>query len=287
MMFPLPRKKTSRKSRTKMTLDIIAARLRAAGVPDAPFDALCIAERFTGKSRAALLADKGAPFFADGLEEAVRRRENREPLQYILGEWEFMGLPFLVDETCLIPRADTELLAEIVIKRMPSGGTLLDMCTGSGCVAIAAAKYRPDISAIGADISEAAIGTARKNAKKNGVSDRGSFTVRDVRVPWRGEKFDAVVANPPYVTAEEMEKVEPELRFEPRIALTDGGDGLSLIRAFVSFAKDAVRDGGLIAVEHGAAQGGDVSEIFESCGLSPATLPDIGGRPRATLAERI
>ena len=159
--------------------------------------------------------------------------------------------------------------------------------TAASSVAIAAAKHRPDISAVGADISEDAIGTARKNAELNGVSDRVSFVVHDVRVPWRKEKFDTVVANPPYVTAEEMEKVEPELHFEPRIALTDGGDGLSLIRAFVPFAKDAVKDGGLIAVEHGAAQGGEVSKIFESYGLSPATLPDIGGRPRATLAERI
>ncbi len=270
-----------------MTVDSITARLEAAGVPDPLFDALCLAEHFERKTRAALLFDKAAPLSADGLEEAVRRRERREPLQYILGEWEFMGLPFVTDGSCLIPRPDTELLAGEIIKRIPEKGTLLDMCTGSGCIAVAAAKYRPDITAVGADISNEAILTARKNAELNGVADRVSFEVRDVRVPWEcGEKFDAVVANPPYVTAEEMDAVAPELGFEPRIALTDGGDGLSLIRAFIRFALGAVGKGGFIAVEHGAKQGDKVSEIFESSGLVPRTLPDIEGRPRVTLAER-
>ena len=271
-----------------MTLDGIAARLEAAGVPSPSFDALCLAEHFSKRSRALLLADKNAPLSADGLEEAVKRRENREPLQYILGKWEFMGLPFFVDSSCLIPRPDTELLAEVVIGRIPRGGSLLDMCTGSGCVAIAAAKHRPDIRAVGADLSEAAIGTARKNAELNGVAERVTFAVHDVREPWKEKaKFDVAAANPPYVTAEEMESVGAELRFEPRIALTDGGDGLSLIRAFVRLAVGAVRQGGTVAVEHGASQGDDVRRIFESYGLSPETLSDIGGRPRVTLAERI
>ncbi|MBQ6677417.1 MAG: peptide chain release factor N(5)-glutamine methyltransferase [Clostridia bacterium] len=269
-----------------MTLDEITSRLDAAGIRAARFEALCLAEHFEGKSRAALLADRHAPLDADGLAEAVRRRENREPLQYIIGKWEFYGLPFIVDGSCLIPRPDTELLAEALRERLPEGGTFLDMCTGSGCVAIAAAKYRPDITGVGADISEDAIATARKNAELNGVADRVSFIVRDVREPWSGERFDAAVANPPYVTAEEMEKVSPELRFEPRIALTDEGDGLSLIRAFVRLAHGAVKDGGLIAVEHGASQGDEVKKIFESFGMTPDTLPDIEGRPRVSLAER-
>ncbi|MBR3424046.1 MAG: peptide chain release factor N(5)-glutamine methyltransferase [Clostridia bacterium] len=280
-------RKASPKNRTKMTLEEITARLEAAGIASPLFDALCLAERFTKKNRAALLADRHAPLDADGLEEAVRRRERREPLQYIVGEWDFYGLPFLVDSSCLIPRPDTELLVEAVIERLPEGASLLDMCTGSGCVAIAAAKYRPDVTAVGADISDDAIAAARKNAGLNGVADRVAFTVHDLREPWNAEeKFDAVVANPPYVTAREMEKVAPELRFEPRIALTDEGDGLSLIRAFVQFAKNTVKKGGLIAVEHGAKQGDEVKKIFESFGLSPATLPDIEGRPRVTLAER-
>ncbi|MBQ6262795.1 MAG: peptide chain release factor N(5)-glutamine methyltransferase [Clostridia bacterium] len=270
-----------------MTLEEIAARLEAAGIPSPLFDALCLAERFTEKNRASLLADKKAPLDADGLAEAVRRRERREPLQYILGKWEFYGLPFLVDGSCLIPRPDTELLVETVVERLPEGASLIDMCTGSGCVAVAAAKYRPDITATGADVSSEAIAIARKNAELNGVANRVSFIIHDVRDPWRGGgEFDAAVANPPYVTAEEMEKATPELRFEPRAALTDEGDGLSLIRAFVRFAKDAVKEGGLIAVEHGASQRDDVKKIFESFGLSSATLPDIEGRPRVTLAER-
>ena len=280
MKRPLP-------NRMKMTLDGIVARLTAAGVPDPRFDALCLAEEFAKKNRASLLADRSAPLDDELLEDAVRRREKREPLQYILGKWEFMGLPFFVDKSCLIPRQDTELLVDAVIKRIPPGGTFLDMCTGSGCVAIAAAKHRPDISAVGADLSKDAIDTARKNADLNGVSERVSFTVHDVREPWKNEKFDAAVANPPYVTAEEMKKVDPELLFEPRGALTDGKDGLSLIRAFVSLARGAVKGGGFFAVEHGAAQESEVTAIFESFGFSPVTLYDIEGRPRVTLAERI
>ena len=270
-----------------MTIDGIAARLEAAGVPDPRFDALCLAEYATGTARASLLANRSADISSPSLDEAVRRRENREPLQYIIGRWEFMGIPFLVSPSCLIPRADTEILAEAVLKALPEGGSLLDMCTGSGCVAVAAAYHRPDVRAVGADISAEAISTAVENALLNGVDDRVSFAVHDVRMPWRGEeKFDVVAANPPYVSEDEMRSLLPELSFEPRCALTDGGDGFSLIRAFVKFALGAVKDGGTVAVEHGSEQGEGAREIFKENGLRPRTLCDLGGRERVTIAKK-
>ncbi len=269
-----------------MTIDSAAARLEAAGVPDARFDALCIAEHVTGRSRASLLSDRSADIPLPSFEEAVARRELREPLQYILGKWEFMGIPFYTDPSCLIPRADTEILAGLIIERLPAGGSLLDMCTGGGCVAVAAAYHRPDVRAVGADVSEKAISTAVKNARLNGVEKRVSFAVHDVRTAWgRDEKFDFVAANPPYVAADEMKTLEPELRFEPEIALTDGGDGLSLIEAFLRFALPVTKKGGTVAVEHGAGQGEAVRAAFSRLGLDPATVNDLGGMPRVTCAE--
>ncbi|MBQ7475498.1 MAG: peptide chain release factor N(5)-glutamine methyltransferase [Clostridia bacterium] len=277
--------KTDPAERRKLTLDGITKRLERAGVPDPRFDALCLAEAFTGLPRAAILADRSRELCGGGLEAAVARREKREPLQYILGEWEFMGLPFYVSPSCLIPRPDTELLCETAIRALPEGGRLLDMCTGSGCVAVAAASRRPDVTAVGADISGDAISTAVKNAERNGVADRVSFVIHDVRTPWEtAGVFDAAAANPPYVTAEEMKSLEPELAFEPELALTDGGDGLSLIRAFVSLAVRAVKKSGTVAVEHGSLQGEKVRMIFRERGLDPVTLDDIGGNPRVTAA---
>ena len=271
-----------------MTLREITDRLRAAGVPDAEFDGLILASRFTGRSRASLMADRDADLTSEELENAIARRERREPLQYVLGEWEFMGLPFVVGPACLIPRPDTELLCRTATDLLPAGGRLLDMCTGSGCVAVAAAVLRPDAIVCAADKYADALDSARLNCEKNGVSNRVELFLHDVNDPLPAEKglFDVIASNPPYVPAEELASLAPELSFEPRHALTDGGDGLSLIKAVFENCSLALAENGSIAVEHGADQGEAARRMAREAGLVPRTLTDLEGRERVTVATR-
>ena len=271
-----------------MTLREITDRLRAAGVPDAGFDGLILASFFTGRSRASLMADRDADLISPELQRAVARRERREPLQYIVGEWEFMGLPFEVGPACLIPRQDTELLCRVAIDLLPAGGRMLDMCTGSGCVAVAAAVLRPDARVSAADKYRDALDAAKLNCEKNGVADRVELFVHDVTEPLPADVglFDMIASNPPYIPADEFKKLEPELSFEPRFALTDGGDGLSLIKAVFENCSPALTENGSIAVEHGADQGEAVRRIALEAGLVPRTLRDLGGRERVTAAAK-
>lgn len=266
-----------------MTLNRLTRELEAAGIEDAAFEARLICARFTGVTEAKLLSEPDAELQgSDELALAVSRRLAREPLQYVLGEWEFMGLPFDVSDKCLIPRADTELLCETAMKYLPRGGRLLDLCTGSGCIAVSCAHYRPDAVVSALEKYPGALESAKKNAEKNGVSV--GFIEADVNDPAAvTDEFDVIVSNPPYVTAEEMETLAPELSFEPREALTDGGDGLSFYRAITDIYPAHLKKGGMLAFEHGASQGAAVRAIIEDAGYTPTTLTDVEGRERVTL----
>ncbi len=270
----------------KTTLNEIVLHLKNAGIENPRRDALLLASAFEGVSDASLLCDPDGPLTSEKLIDAVERRANREPLQYILGEWEFMSLPFLVSPSCLIPRPDTEILVEYAIKHLPKNGTLLDLCTGSGCIAVAAAYYRPDVSVTAVEKYPEALAAARKNADLNGVSERIEFILGDVTDPafprfFEENKFDAIVSNPPYVSAEEMKFLEPELACEPRHALTDEGDGLSIIEAIVDIYPSYLSPGGLLIVEHGFRQGEAARRLMSRFGEC-FTLTDLGGRERAT-----
>ena len=266
-----------------MTLREIEETLRQSGVPDARFDALQLAAAFTGRSAAYLLASRDEALSGAGLEDAVRRRASREPLQYILGAWDFMGGTYEVSPDCLIPRADTETLVEEALRLVRPGDSVADLCTGSGCIAVSVAERVPcTVTAVELFPKTAAI--AGRNAAKHGVSDRVKIIVgdvcRDVFAP--GELFDLILSNPPYVTAEEMETLEPELSFEPRAALTDGGDGLSILRAIIDIYPAHLAPGGTMLLEHGADEGAAVREMAEQHGLLAETLRDAGGRERCT-----
>ena len=141
-----------------MTLNDIQRRLRAVGIEEAAWEARLLAARFTGLSDARLVIMGGEELDAPGLEEAVARRENREPLQYILGEWSFMGLSFSVSPACLIPRPDTETLVEYAVRQLPNNAKVADLCTGSGCIGIALAHHRPDITVAAVDLLVPGVG---------------------------------------------------------------------------------------------------------------------------------
>ena len=197
----------------------------------------------------------------------VARRGKREPLQYILGSQEFMGLDFLVTPAVLIPRHDTEVLVSEAVKRGAASRSILDIGTGSGCVAIALAKALPEAEISSVDISEDALAVARGNAEKNGVAVQ--FFQGSLFEPFAGRRFDMIVSNPPYIPAGELATLQQEVRgFEPLGALDGGADGLDFYRAITARAPDHLTAGGLLAFEVGAGQAADVMEILHSGGFS-------------------
>ena len=272
----------------KMTLSDIRRTLAAAGIEDAAYEARLLAAHYTGFSPARLMAMGAENLDSSALEEAVRRRAAREPLQYILGVWPFMGLDFAVSPDCLIPRADTETLVEAALAALPQGARVADLCTGSGCIGIALAHYRPDITVTAVEIAAKTAVIARENARRLGVADRFTVIVGDVtqRVFDETVRFDCIVANPPYIALDEMETLSPELAFEPRGALTDEGDGLSVICGVLHTAAQSLTEDGLLYMEFGASQGAAVLALAREYGFDGEILRDAGGRDRVLAAQR-
>lgn len=238
------------------------------------------------------------PMTADELasyKSLLKRRLNREPVQYIIGETEFMGLPFTVDPRVLIPRPETETLVEESLrccKTLHTNGTpvsVLDVGTGSGCIAVSCAKLLPGSDVYAMDISADALDVAALNAARNGVEVH--FLNNDIfssdPLP-AGTQFDAIISNPPYIAAAVYDTLEPEItQFEPRTAETDGGDGLSFYRRLAEFGKTALAPDGFLAVEHAYDQQQEVASIFTSAGW-PSVVPvkDYSGNPRCVIARR-
>ena len=144
--------------------------LAAAGIDTPAYEAALLLERFAKASRATLMTDRDRPYSTPGLESAVTRRLSREPLQYILGEWEFFGCVFTVSPHCLVPRPDTELLVETAIRVLPNNARAVDLCTGSGCIAVATLVHRPDVTADALELYPETLKLACENAKRNGVT---------------------------------------------------------------------------------------------------------------------
>ncbi len=250
------------------------------GIPDADFDALTLIEAYTGATRSAILADPARAYESDALAEAVEKRLCRVPLQYILGKWEFMGLPFIVNAHCLIPRADTEHIAEAAIARKPK--RVLDLCTGSGCILAAVLRYCPDAAGVAVDLMEDALEVAAENFRLLGVADRVQLRRGDVReiLCAPEERFDVITANPPYIAAGELEHLAPELSAEPRVALTDGGDGLSLYRAIFENYRAHLAQDGVMIVEHGYTQSAAICAMAGEYGMTARLIRDYGGNIR-------
>lgn len=267
-----------------MTLREATELLRLSGVENPRGDAGTLLSCICGVDRAKL------PFLADAeysdpkFEEAVRRRARREPLQYILGSWWFRDSEFLVSPDCLIPRPETEMLVELAAERLPQGGRVLDLCTGSGCVGLSVLKERPDVTGVLLDISAPALGMAVRNCERLELSDRCVTVLADVTEPvpqtLEGEKFHMILANPPYITAEEMRGLEPELSFEPRIALTDEGDGMSVVRGILHNYPSLLAKDGILAIEIGWGEGSSAIAEGVKAGLTCHVEKDLSGLDR-------
>ncbi|MGG7605373.1 peptide chain release factor N(5)-glutamine methyltransferase [Massilia sp. BKSP1R2A-1] len=203
---------------------------------------------------------------AGRLSALVQRRLDGEPIAYIVGEREFFGLPFKVSPAVLIPRPDTELIVELALERLPQGGRMLDMGTGSGAIAVACAHSRRDGGVTALDLSEDALEVARANAAANGVQ------VRFLRSDWFGavgdERFALIASNPPYIASHDEHLSQGDLRFEPAGALTDHADGLSALRTIVDGAPAHLLPGGWLLLEHGYDQAEAVRALLAARGFA-------------------
>lgn len=262
-----------------------AERLTALGIPDAEKEAELIITAGLGVDRVSLYRDDPSLGWEDPsiLDKMLRRREKREPLQYILGEVEFYGLRIKVGPGVLIPRPETELLVEEAIKRLSENPAprVLELCTGSGCVALAVAKNLSGSTVMATESSKEAIAYALQNAPLNEVKN-ATFLRGSLFEPVAGQTFDAVLSNPPYILTGDIDTLAPEIRnWEPREALDGGPDGLDFYREIIPRAKAHLRAGGALIVEMGAALAPEVAKIAENSGLKPMPpLQDWGGCDR-------
>ena len=217
---------------------------------------------------------------------ALINRRAHEPCQYLTGRAEFFGLSFVVNKNVLIPRQDTEVLVEEVLGKLPAEGSVLDLCTGSGAIAIAIKHRRPDCTVTATDISEAALKIAEQNGEHHECRIR--FLRSDLFEQIEEEEaFDVIVSNPPYVSDREYEKLMPEVKdHEPPLALKAGRDGLDFYRRLIADAPEYLKSGGRLMVEIGSFQRTGVSGLFASAGFTDITVQkDLAGFDRVVCGK--
>jgi len=250
-----------------------AQTLRRAGVSEARRDAGSLLEYVIDRDRTFIITHAEHLISTEQLErfrECVSRRAKGEPLQYITGRQAFYGLDFEVTKDVLIPRPETELLVEAALRLIcdaEAAPFICDIGTGSGCIAIALLHERPSAHALATDVSEAAIRVAQRNAARHSVSERIVFIVSDCLSSLRTDetRFDFVVSNPPYVNGWALEGLQREVRdHEPRVALTPGTDGLSIIRRLLSESTNVLKTGGYLMIEIGYDQGAAVDSLIDN-----------------------
>lgn len=259
------------------------------GVEEAKADAWYLLEYVTGISRASYLLKKEEEMPAEECvryAELLRQREQRIPLQYITGVQEFMGFPFAVSRATLIPRQDTEVLVECVMK-YADGKRVLDLCTGTGCILLSLAKLCRLEAAVGTDISGEAVETAKKNAAA--LQAQAEFFVGDLfqALPEK-EQFDIIVSNPPYIPSAVIGTLAPEVKeHEPITALDGEADGLKFYRAILTEASEYLTENGRIFFEIGCEQAQALYELFTIHGFTEIqTMKDYAGLDRVVSARR-
>lgn len=262
--------------------DTLAALLRKAPLP--ALETRILASHALQLSRVQLITQSERPFSeaeARSLARLIARRLAGEPIAYIIGQREFFGLPFSVTSAVLIPRPETELLVELALERLPQGGRLLDLGTGSGAIAVAIAHERPDARVTALDASQDALAIARQNAGRNQVEVE--FLHSDWYAALADARFDVIVANPPYIEKNDPHLTQGDLRFEPVDALTDHADGLTDLRAIVAGAGRHLRAGGWLLMEHGYDQAVAVRALLAAQAFEQAqSWRDLAGIERVS-----
>ncbi len=265
--------------------------LKNAGIDNAQREAALLVEKFCGISPSSLLTCAGQELESEALLAAVRKRTERYPLQYILGEWYFFGEKYILDESCLVPRPDTELLVELAIERLPRSALFADLCTGSGCVAISALAHRPDCTSYAFELFESTLEMAKKNAVLNGVEERFIPVPADVLEPINifsqdAPPFDAILSNPPYIKTSVIETLEKEVKHEPYAALDGGEDGLIFYREILKNHSRLLKKEGFIAFEIGYDQGDKIKKIATENSFDCEIIKDYGGCDRVAFLKR-
>lgn len=268
-----------------MSATTVSAALAMSGL--VPSEAKLLLAHVIGRDRAWLAAHGDAPLARDqalAYEALTRRRRNGEPVAYLTGRREFFGLELEVTPDVLIPRPETELLVELALAWLGNEGaaSVLDLGSGSGAVALAIAHERPRARVVGADVAQAAVALARRNAERLAIGN-AVFVESDwfARIP--REPFALIVANPPYVAEDDAHLGRGDLRFEPATALASGRDGLDAICAIVAAAPVYLASGSMLALEHGHDQSSAVQTLLRDAGFGDvASARDLAGIPRVT-----
>lgn len=259
--------------------------LEKAGIPEAALDARLLLEYICETNRNDLLAH-GDREVEDARREryfeAIGKRKSRIPLQHITGMQEFMGLRFLVNENVLIPRQDTEILVEEVLRDLQDGSRILDMCTGSGCILISLLHYSNWCEGVGADISAKALEVASKNAANLLETEKQPLMTESNLFEKIEGKFDVIVSNPPYIRTDVIDTLMPEVKdFEPMQALDGRKDGLFFYREIVKQAGDHLHPEGKLYFEIGYDQAEAVSRLMETAGFAEVrVVKDYAGLDR-------
>jgi len=270
------------------------AKLLEEGIENARFDADVLLAGALDVSRHRLYLDRDLNLSEQEEADyrgAILRRAKHEPLQYILKCQEFMGLSFCIDKRVLIPRADSELLVEkwLVLVRAEERQEqdrlikVVDLCTGSGALAISMAHYYPQAEVVGTDLSQDALDVARENAVRLGVSVQ--WRQGDFVKPIQGECWDYIITNPPYVSAEEYCQCAPEIFREPSMAFLGGQDGLDFYHRLAEEARPLLNSQGKILMEIGGKQAIEVCRIFQRNGFETQVFPDLAGHDRVIIAR--
>lgn len=264
-------------------------KLASAGVPEAQLDARLLLEYICVTNRNDLLVHGDREVEADkqdAYEAAIAKRMERIPLQHITGEQDFMGLTFQVNEHVLIPRQDTEILVEEILKDMQDYERILDMCTGSGCILISLLHYNNWCEGVGVDISPLALQTAEENGKGLLPEEKRPVWLESNLFEKVEGKFDVIVSNPPYIRSDVIETLMPEVRdHEPMNALDGTEDGLYFYREIVKLAPQYLKKEGRLYFEIGHDQGEDVSELLKQAGYKEIhVVKDYAGLDRVVYA---
>ncbi|MBE6534836.1 MAG: peptide chain release factor N(5)-glutamine methyltransferase [Ruminococcaceae bacterium] len=272
-----------------MTYNEICMTLANAEIENNRGETAMLICHFCNVTKADLLLRRDEDFDSPELVAAVEKRCQHYPLQYILGYWNFCNETYKVTENTLIPRQDTEKLVELAIKLLPENARIIDLCTGSGCVAISTLAARTDCHAVAVDLFSETLEIARENAESNGVGDRMGFLAQDVLYPAFMNslgKFDCILSNPPYIETHQISLLDDELFYEPRAALDGGDDGLDFYRVIISEYGEYLSDSGIMLLEIGCDQAKSISALASAAGMRCEIYKDYGGNDRVAYLKK-
>lgn len=265
-----------------MRLSEVKRRLGEAGIENAVGESLMLFRHFTPLPEYALRLDDPEWDSAE-LCQAIRRREKREPLQYILGECAFFEEVYHVTPAVLIPRADTETLVEEILRHIKEGDKLLDLCTGSGCIALSVLLHSKDTVATLVDLSSEALAIADKNRRKYHLEERATLLSLDISDAFPEGKYNIIASNPPYIPEEVYETLSPEIFAEPKMAFVAKEDGMFFYRAIIEQGRAHLASGGIFAFEIGYDQEEKIRKLAVEYSLRIKIRRDLSDNPRVAI----